>query len=481
MRNLLSILLLLLCLSLSAQIFIEKPYGPNANGVFDSSISFGDIDGDNDLDMVFIGNIDPGASSGIYLNVDNEFVVSDENIFEPLTSGSVQTFDSDNDGDLDVLFTGSNAISVPTADLYFNNGDGTFIKSVNPDLVGVQFSSSAVDDVDNDGDLDFIILGFDGNTATTNLYLNDGNGQYSISPNNNFIPADDGSLAFADVDDDGDNDVIISGWDVQSIPRTNLYINNGEGVFSLESNSQFGGVLRSSILPLDVDADLDLDFIISGATAGAHTTRVYINNSGIFTEQVSPFADIANGDLKASDVDLDGDLDVLLSGNEFNSIIAQSVLYMNDGSGGFEQSPSEIIDGFILGQSEFVDYDQDGDQDLFIIGLNQDLLAINKLYENNSVLSSNNNLSHSETVDFKAFPNRIQVGQKIILDVEINKSAKSQIQIFDVQGKMYGVMPLDLKEGNFKYSIDAPLDSGEYFINLNSDNFNATVKITVLN
>lgn len=168
-----------------------------------------DIDGDGDIDIVAaIGQLDTAAW---YENVDGLGAFSNANIITTNADGiaGVDIADMDGDGDLDVL---SASISDLKVAWYENtDGQGTFIgENIITDDAQFSYFVSAVD-VDNDGDMD--ILSNSGETGNDRIFWQenvDGLGnfgpQISFGENIQFCRY----IIGADVDNDGDSDVVYS-------------------------------------------------------------------------------------------------------------------------------------------------------------------------------------------------------------------------------------------------------------------------------
>jgi enediyne biosynthesis protein E4 len=126
----------------------------------------------------------------------------------------------------------------------------------------------------------------------------------------------------------------------------------------------------------DVNGDGKEDIFIGGA-AGTAGKLLLQNGNGSFTEkkQAAFATDKAYEDMGAVFFDADGDKDndlyVVSGGAEFNtgSILYQDRLYINDGRGNFTKTakalPAETFNGSSV---TTLDYDEDGDLDLFVGG-----------------------------------------------------------------------------------------------------------------
>ncbi|WP_019503852.1 VCBS repeat-containing protein [Pleurocapsa sp. PCC 7319] len=132
-----------------------------------------DLDGDGDLDIA-TSNFGSGDVSVLLNNGDGTFATG--NVFDTEDSPSdLQAADLDGDGDIDfamrhsVFFTRSGNTTGSTISILRNNGDGTFAE---PEILSVGNTPSGlvVDDFDGEGELDLATPNFDDDSVT--VYLN---------------------------------------------------------------------------------------------------------------------------------------------------------------------------------------------------------------------------------------------------------------------------------------------------------------------
>src|SRR6266849_738117 len=145
--------------------------------------AWGDYDNDGDLDILITGiccrdTLEDDTSnhhlSKIYRNDHGTFVDIDAPLVGVNNNDGTIWCDYDNDGDLDLFIGG--AIREPNADpvsKIYRNDNGTFV-DIGADLPGV-IGTAAWGDFDNDGDLDLLITGSpdNGSTFITKLFRND--------------------------------------------------------------------------------------------------------------------------------------------------------------------------------------------------------------------------------------------------------------------------------------------------------------------
>jgi predicted nucleotidyltransferase len=369
--------------------FLQTP-NTSVNGVFRSSIDFADIDGDNDVDLIISGrNSSANRTTELYTNNGTgSFTIVLGTNFNDLRYSSIKFEDVDNDNDPDLILTGEGISVQRVANLFINDGTGSFTMVKDSPLEGVLWSSTAAADVDGDTDLDLIISGINtSNQIVTNLYTNDGSGNYTIVNNTPFDGIQSGSIAMADVDGDGDNDVLITGVNPSNLGIAKLYLNNGTGIFTQVLNTPFDGVRNSSIAFEDIDGDNDLDVLITGANnSQLRTTKLYRNGGlGNFTLITGTTFDLVFfSSVAFADIDGDNDADILITGRVgFNNKVAK--LYKNNGTGIFTLVNGTPFDGVDLSSISFADIDGDNDEDVLITGTNNSNTKISKLYRNDGI------------------------------------------------------------------------------------------------
>ena len=155
----------------------------------------------------------------------------------------------------------------------------------------------AVGDLNGDGHQDIFLVGAKGQSGQ--LLLHFGNGKLKPKSQNDLrldANFEDTAAAFADVDGDGDLDLLIGsgGNQVDEAARESLrlYQNDGRGNFSKISILSLSNINNiSAIAPFDVDADGDLDLVVTSRSIvgvyGMRPKQFFLENlgGGNFTDQ----------------------------------------------------------------------------------------------------------------------------------------------------------------------------------------------------
>jgi hypothetical protein len=157
------------------------------------------------------------------------------------------------------------------------------------------------------------------------------------------------SLAFGDVEGDGDADLVV----VEFGGGFNILGNEGGGQFTLHLHSAIPrGFYTNQPALGDIDGDGDLDLVAR--------MEIWRNNgSGVFETTGQTFLRNGPTDAVLADMDGDGDLDIV-----FGNYMEVNDLYINDGTGAFERSDALQTDPLCTGNVVVVDLDEDGDLDI---------------------------------------------------------------------------------------------------------------------
>ncbi len=300
-------------------------------------------------------------------------------------SNYLRVQDVTNDGNLDVVVPNMGGFfSLPgTAqplEVFENNGSGAFT-NIAATAVGGHVARNrqiAIGDVDGDGDNDMYAPDGSGNLDA--FFINDGTGSFAdeIATRLPGQMSNSGAVRFADLDGDGDLDLVIAGGYANSgNPETlQFFANDGTGVFSEIAGAAPGNAAGSDICDIDIadfDRDFDLDVLIN-----SHQGNLSLwLNDGAGTFANSPFPGVGGGSLYhynpgVGDVDGDGDLDVFVDNTGGNY---SEQLLINDGAAGFEDMTAQVTGQvFTISMSDdngvtFADVDNDGDFDAVAINV----------------------------------------------------------------------------------------------------------------
>ena len=357
-------------------------------GIEEGEVTIADANGDKKPDIFITGeNKDSKKIADLYINDGTGlFTLLTGTPFDKVYQSNASFGDVDGDLDMDILVAGSLGNYKYSAKIYENDGNGNYSIKAGNNLKAGWKGDSEFADIDGDKDLDLMIMGYGSGGNYDRLYRNDGNGVFT-SITSPFEAGDDAAVKFVDVDGDKDLDFIQTLSNNGNDAKTNLYINNGNGAFSLSAHQNFEHVKFGSIAVGDVDKDKDIDIFISGYR-GVERDRVsilYINDgTGIYTASTnSSFPGVRHSDAEFFDADKDGLPELLLTGRD-NNDKAISKLYKNNGNGSFSEIASLPFEGLYYSSSEIADLNGDGYDDVVLTGLNRSYSPQTIVYLNES-------------------------------------------------------------------------------------------------
>jgi len=319
-----------------------------------------DVDNDGDLD-VFFAEGDGFSSAGTQrqnillinklVETGTPWLFADESVarlgVNLSNAKGVTTGDVNGDGWVDVLF--ANAFLTDPPALYLNQGaanPGHFtLASATHGLTTAYSSGSAqFADIDDDGDLDLILGDAYNSTpaAKPHLFFNDGLGNFSenaaaLGATNKSGQMD---VDWVDIDNDGDLDFFGTNKFTNAGGSQYLMLNDGTGHFSDVSTLiavGSGGNYEAEAGDLDGDDDADLFFVsLVGFQEGAVRNNL-VGGGLTFTNQAALPTSVDDNEIALCDYDNDGDYDVLVG-----SLSTHEYLYRNDGAFSFNNQSAQI-------------------------------------------------------------------------------------------------------------------------------------------
>jgi len=339
--------------------FAASPGSPLTVGDGPNAVALGDVNDDGNADLVTanagsndisvllgdgIGGFAPAAGS--------PFMAGD--LPQSVTLGDV-----DADDNLDLITTNlvSNDVSVLLGD-----GTGQFTAATgSPFAVAVGPRTAAVDDVNADGNADLVVA--NAVSDDISVLLGDGTGQFNSAAGSPFTAGNGPhSIVLSDMDGDGNVDGVVSNAVSNDIV---LLLGDGNGGFAPAAASPFAvGGLPQEVTVEDFDVDGSLDLVT--ANAGSNDVSVLLGDGvgGFTTATGSPFSvGISPLSVAVGDIDGDGNAD-LVTANERSDGLS---LLLGDGDGSFTAATeSELALGADPGDFAIGDFNSNGIADIVI-------------------------------------------------------------------------------------------------------------------
>jgi hypothetical protein len=291
-------------------------------------------------------------------------------VLPPLNRGSAAWGDADQDGDLDLLTSGFAGLPFfqgsGRVDLWRNDA-GTMTTNQSVAFGEGGAGAAMFVDVNRDGNPDISVTG---GIAATRLFWQTGPGAFAAAPASWFAGVTRSAMAWGDRDGDGDPELILTGsLSVQLTADSRSWLYNNQNGASFPASPNLTPGLRDGTAEwIDVDNDGDNDLFLTGSTAwhpGAAQTLLFINRNGtLLNATPTGLPNVSDSGAAFADFDLDGDPDLALNGRGLDA----TVLYRNDGKGQFTVAQTNLP-AYAYGSVTWGDYDGDGYPDLLISGV----------------------------------------------------------------------------------------------------------------
>lgn len=269
---------------------------PHKESTRGPKIAVADVNKDG-LDDIYVCGAKGQSGTLLIQAKDGKFAAADTTLFNAHTASEevdAVFFDADNDSypDLYVVCGGNefeDGNPLLADHLYLNDGKGHFVESLHalPSIL-TNKTSVAVADIDKDGDNDIFVGGFAGSKQygiiqPSYLLLNDGRGNFKQA-DEQIIPLKEAGMVtssvFADINKDGWMDLIIAGEWMQ----VKIFVNN-KGIFK-EAGLPNSTGLWQSLYVTDINKDGNMDIL---AGNWGHNTKLYAGKNGPLKMYVKDF------------------------------------------------------------------------------------------------------------------------------------------------------------------------------------------------
>ncbi len=276
--------------------------------------------------------------------------------------------DIDGDGWTDIYFCaldGSNK-------LYRNQGDWTFTditESAGVACAGQFSTGAALADLDGDGDMDLIVTGLG---VGARIFHNDGKGHFTPDTQSNLIPQFGAtSIAIADINNDGDLDFYLTNYRTTTIKdgvdKVEAQIKRVNGKIVVTPEERFEGrEIPGAGITVIERGEPDVLYVNRG---GGQFIPVPWQSGAFISPQRKPLAGAPRDwGLSALFADLNNDQHPeLYTCNDFQ--FSTDKAYFSRGGKQFQQFTPFTLRSVSLSSmaADIADIDRDGDQDLFVV------------------------------------------------------------------------------------------------------------------
>jgi len=328
--------------------------------------------------------VDAGLRGGAFA-AENSFIVAEKNIYtyqsavkmDSVGSSAVAWGDYNNDGYQDFLITGQTNSRQNISKIYKNDGNGNFTWQQGIVLPGVFSGAVAWGDYNNDNYLDFLLTGYTNAGRISNLYKNNGNGTFSEETKAVLTPVGKSAVAWGDYNNDGYQDILLTGRNSSDIKISRILKNNKDGSFSELTSVTLPNITDGAVTWGDYNNDGNLDFILIGQDENQkNICNLYKNNgNGTFTLLSQSFQGLNEAAAAWGDFNNDGLLDFAVSGININ--IPDCSIFKNNGDETFTAQTHMSMTSSKDGTLAWGDYNNDGYSDLLALGGNSSIIYRN--------------------------------------------------------------------------------------------------------
>jgi hypothetical protein len=292
---------------------------------FANSVAVADVNGDGKLDIMVSNGAScsptPCVDKVAVLlgNGDGTFKVP-KSYPSAYGTGVVAVADVNGDGKPDLLVAGltNPDLTGGVVTVLLGNGDGSFGAGQSYDAGAQRAFSLAVGDVNEDGKLDVLVLG-----GLVGVLLGNGDGTFQAAQTYPSGGVAASSIAIADLNGDGKSDVVVTNHYCSDpgcpTPTSvvGVLLGNGDGTFQPSHVYSTGASLAESVAVADVNGDGNPDLIVAhsspGSTYGSAVAVLLGNGDGTYQAPLRFYSGGKSAlSIAVADINGDGKPDLLV-------------------------------------------------------------------------------------------------------------------------------------------------------------------------